>query len=111
MNKKPGFTIGSITKRGNLLFSLGMLTIVFILVLPLPTWAIDALLSLSIVQAQYMTLRDLSRNIFYLDRNKLDASTFRQAYWERLFYPISVLALSFCAVPFAFGRTSLRSNL
>jgi len=67
-----------------------------------------ALLSLSIVQAQYMTLRDLSRNIFYLERNKQDASSFRQAYWERLFYPISVLALAFCAVPFAFG--TLRSG-
>ena len=67
-----------------------------------------ALLSLSIVQAQYMTLRDLDRNIFYLERNKQDASSFRQAYWERLFYPISVLALAFCAVPFAFG--TLRSG-
>jgi lipopolysaccharide export system permease protein len=67
-----------------------------------------ALLSLSIVQAQYMTLRDLSRNIFYLEKNHQDASTFRQAYWERLFYPVSVLALAFCAVPFAFG--TLRSG-
>ncbi len=67
-----------------------------------------ALLSLSIVQAQYMTMRDLSRNIFYLERNKQDASTFRQAYWERVFYPVSVLALAFCAVPFAFG--TLRSG-
>lgn len=67
-----------------------------------------ALLSLSIVQAQYMTLRDLSRNIFYLERNKQDASSFRQAYWERLFYPISVLTLAFCAVPFSFG--ALRSG-
>ena len=67
-----------------------------------------ALLSLSIVQAQYMTMRDLSRNIFYLERNKQDASTFRQAYWERFFYPVSVLALAFCAVPFAFG--TLRSG-
>jgi flagellar biosynthesis protein FlhA len=47
MNKK-GFQIGSLIKRGNMLFSLGMLGIVFILVLPLPTWMIDALLSLSI---------------------------------------------------------------
>jgi len=67
-----------------------------------------ALLSLSIVQPQYMTLRDLDRNIFYLQRNQQDASAFRQAYWERLFYPISVLALAFCAVPFAFG--ALRSG-
>src|ERR1700761_5695459 len=44
-------SLESITKKGNLLFSLGMLAIVFILVLPLPTWAIDALLSLSIALA------------------------------------------------------------
>ena len=67
-----------------------------------------ALLSLSIVQPQYMTLNDLTRNIHYLDRNQQDASSFRQAYWERLFYPVSVLALAFCAVPFAFG--ALRSG-
>jgi flagellar biosynthesis protein FlhA len=48
MNKKPGLQIGSVLRRGNLLFSLGMLGIVFILVLPLPTWMIDALLSFSI---------------------------------------------------------------
>jgi flagellar biosynthesis protein FlhA len=47
MNKK-GFQISSLIKRGNMLFSLGMLSIVFILVLPLPTWMIDALLSMSI---------------------------------------------------------------
>jgi flagellar biosynthesis protein FlhA len=46
MNK--GFSWEQIIRRGNLLFSLGMIGIVFILVLPLPTWAIDVLLSLSI---------------------------------------------------------------
>ena len=46
MNK--GFTWEQIIRRGNLFFSVGMIGIVFILVLPLPTWMIDALLSLSI---------------------------------------------------------------
>ena len=46
MNK--GFTWEQIIRRGNLLFSVGMIGIVFILVLPLPTWMIDVLLSLSI---------------------------------------------------------------
>jgi flagellar biosynthesis protein FlhA len=49
MNK--GFNLGSLIKRGNMIFSLGMLGIVFILVLPLPTWMIDALLTLSIALA------------------------------------------------------------
>lgn len=66
------------------------------------------LLALSIIQAQYMTLRDLERNIYYLDRNNQDASSYRSAYWARLFYPINVLVLAFCAVPFAFG--ALRSG-
>ena len=66
------------------------------------------LLSLSIVQPQYMPLRDLDRNIYYLDRNRQDASSFRSAYWARVFYPVNVLALAFCAVPFAFG--ALRSG-
>jgi flagellar biosynthesis protein FlhA len=46
MNKP--FSWEQIIKRGNLIFSVGMIGIVFILVLPLPTWMIDALLSLSI---------------------------------------------------------------
>ena len=45
---KSSFNWESMLKRGNLLFSLGMIAIIFILVLPLPTWAIDTLLSLSI---------------------------------------------------------------
>lgn len=65
-------------------------------------------LARSLVQTQYMTLRDLGRNITYLDRNHQDASSFRGAYWARLFYPFNVLILAFCAVPFAFG--ALRSG-
>jgi len=67
-----------------------------------------SLLATSIIKPQYMTLRDLGRNIAVLDRNKQDASSFRDAYWQRLFYPLSVLVLAFCAVPFAFG--TLRSG-
>jgi len=46
MNK--GFTWEHLIRRGNLIFSMGMIAIIFILVLPLPTWMIDMLLSLSI---------------------------------------------------------------
>lgn len=67
-----------------------------------------SLLATSIIKPQYMTLRDLGQNIAVLDRNKQDASSFRDAYWQRLFYPLSVLVLAFCAVPFAFG--ALRSG-
>src|ERR1700677_1227227 len=46
--QKQGLNLEHFIRRGNLVFSLGMIGIVFILVLPLPTWMIDALLSLSI---------------------------------------------------------------
>ena len=66
------------------------------------------LLASSIIQPQYMTLRDLGQNIASLDRNRQDASSFRDAYWARLFFPLNVLILVFCAVPFSFG--ALRSG-
>jgi lipopolysaccharide export system permease protein len=66
------------------------------------------LLALSIVNLDYLNLRELSRNIAYLDRNGQDSRSFREAYWMRLFYPVNVLVLAFCALPFAFG--ALRSG-
>src|SRR5271154_4844246 len=48
---QKGFSFEGILRRGNLVFSVGMIGIIFILVLPLPTWMIDMLLSLSIASA------------------------------------------------------------
>lgn len=67
-----------------------------------------SLLASSIIKPQYMTLRDLNRNIAALTRNRQDASTFTGEFWARLYYPFNVLILVFCAVPFAFG--ALRSG-
>ena len=64
--------------------------------------------ALSIVKLDYLDLRGLSRNIAYLERNGQDDRVFREAWWARLFYPINVLVLAFCALPFAFG--TLRSG-
>jgi len=66
------------------------------------------MLALSIVHPEYMSARDLRRSIGYLQRNKQDAQVFEVAFWGRVFYPLNVLALVFCAVPFAFG--TLRSG-
>jgi lipopolysaccharide export system permease protein len=66
------------------------------------------LLALSVVKLDYLGLRDLSRNISYLERNGQDSRSFREAYWSRLLYPVNVLVLAFCALPFAFG--ALRSG-
>ncbi|MEP6483213.1 MAG: LPS export ABC transporter permease LptG [Rudaea sp.] len=60
-------------------------------------------LSVSMIHAEYLSVNDLTRNIDYMQRNRQDASSYQRAYWARVFYPLNVLVLAFCAVPFAFG--------
>ena len=66
------------------------------------------LLASSISRPDYMSASDLQRSIRYMDRNQQDASQFRNAFWERVYYPFNVLLLALCALPFAFG--ALRSG-
>ncbi|MBS0590369.1 MAG: LPS export ABC transporter permease LptG, partial [Proteobacteria bacterium] len=65
-------------------------------------------LAVSMIHPEYLSMNDLVRNIDYMDRNHQDATSYRLAYWGRIFYPLNVLVLAFCAVPFAFG--SLRTG-
>ena len=60
-------------------------------------------LSKSMIHPEYLSARDLARNIDYMHRNRQDASGYERAYWARIFYPLNVLVLALCAVPFAFG--------
>lgn len=60
-------------------------------------------LAVSMIHPEYLSASDLLRNIEYNQRNRQDTSTFERAYWGRVFYPLNVLVLAFCAVPFAFG--------
>lgn len=60
-------------------------------------------LAVSMIHPEYLSASDLSRNIDYMRRNRQDASSYELAYWNRIFYPLNVLVLAFCAVPFAFG--------
>jgi lipopolysaccharide export system permease protein len=65
-------------------------------------------LALSVIHPEYLSARDLWRNVQYKQRNREDASGFEAVFWRRIFYPLNVLVLAFCAVPFAFG--ALRSG-
>ncbi len=65
-------------------------------------------LAVSMIHPEYLSMNDLSRNIDYMQRNHQDATSYQLAYWGRIFYPLNVLVLAFCAVPFAFG--SLRTG-
>jgi len=65
-------------------------------------------LEASVVHPEYLSLRDLSRNIDYLRANRQNPGVYVNAYWTRAFYPINTLLLVLAALPFAFG--TLRSG-
>ncbi|MBN8885894.1 MAG: LPS export ABC transporter permease LptG [Rudaea sp.] len=67
-----------------------------------------SVLAVSMIHPEYLSMADLARNIDYMNRNRQDATSYKLAYWGRIFYPLNVLVLAFCAVPFAFG--SLRTG-
>ena len=74
--------------------------------LPEAQWksALDPnVLAVSMIHPEYLSITDLSRNIDYMRRNRQDAGSYQRAFWGRIFYPLNVLVLAFCAVPFAFG--------
>jgi lipopolysaccharide export system permease protein len=62
----------------------------------------------SVIQPQYLAMRDLRRNIRYLEANGENPGVYEIPFWARALYPLDVLVLVLCAMPFAFG--SLRSG-
>jgi lipopolysaccharide export system permease protein len=65
-------------------------------------------LAQSVIQPQYLSMRDLRRNMRYLQENNESPGTYAVAFWARALYPLNVLVLVLCAMPFAFG--ALRSG-
>ncbi|MGH8145409.1 MAG: LPS export ABC transporter permease LptG [Rhodanobacteraceae bacterium] len=65
-------------------------------------------LEASVMHPEYLSLRDLSRNIAYLRANHQNPVVYTTAYWTRAFYPLNILCLVMCALPFGFG--TLRSG-
>lgn len=65
-------------------------------------------LELSVVHPEYLSLRDLQRNIDYLESNQQNPGAYANAFWTRALYPLNTLVLVLCALPFAFG--ALRSG-
>jgi lipopolysaccharide export system permease protein len=65
-------------------------------------------LAQSVIQPQYLSMRDLRRNIGYLESNGERPGSYAVAFWGRVLYPFNVLILVLCAMPFAFG--ALRSG-
>ncbi|WP_266160650.1 LPS export ABC transporter permease LptG [Dyella silvatica] len=62
----------------------------------------------SLIQPQYLSMRDLYRNIHYKESLGEAPGEYAVAFWTRALYPLNVLVLVLCAMPFAFG--ALRSG-
>lgn len=62
----------------------------------------------SIVHPEYLSMRDLHRNMRYLEHNQQNPIAYAKAFWAHALYPLNVLVLVLCALPFAFG--ALRSG-
>ncbi len=62
----------------------------------------------SVIQPQYLPMRDLHRNMQYLQSNGQSPGVYAVAFWGRALYPLNTLVLVLCAMPFAFG--ALRSG-
>lgn len=66
------------------------------------------MLELSVVDPDYMSLRDLKRNIRYFRANGQNSGSYANAWWARIFYPLNILLLVLAVLPLAFGN--LRSG-
>ncbi len=76
--------------------------------MPWTTRLDPTVLKQSVVHPEYLSMRDLARNMRYLERNHQNPVAYAKAFWKHAFYPIDVLVLVLCAMPFAFG--ALRSG-
>lgn len=56
----------------------------------------------SVSKPRMLAIGDLLDMISLLDANNLDTGQYRQALWNRLFFPLNVLAMILVSLPFAF---------
>lgn len=68
------------------------------------------LFAASISRPRVLAMSDLNVMIDFLRANDLDADPYRQALWNRIFFPLNVLAMVLVSLPFAFrgGRHGSR---
>lgn len=60
------------------------------------------LFAASISRPRVLSMRDLDEMIDFLQANDLDTDPYRQALWNRVFFPLNVLAMVLVSLPFAF---------
>jgi len=75
------------------------------------SWATEVkpeILDAAVTRPQHLSLRALAGYLDYLKENGLDDTVYRAAFWERLVFPLTVIALVLAGMPFVFG--SARSH-
>lgn len=60
-------------------------------------------ISIASVQAEQLSIAELSELISYQEANMLNADKFKLAYWKRFSAPVSALIMLILAMPFLFG--------
>jgi len=63
------------------------------------------LLESAVTRPPYLSLRVLSDQLEYLQSNGLDDGVYRSAFWEKVFYPLVIIALVLAGMPFVFGSS------
>jgi lipopolysaccharide export system permease protein len=61
------------------------------------------LLASAVSRPSYLSLRVLWEQLHYLERNGLDDSLYLSAFWEKIVYPLTVVALVLAGMPLVFG--------
>ena len=69
-----------------------------------PTEIKPELLDSAVTRPKLLSIRSLWEYLGYLGENGLDDSVYLAAFWEKVLYPFTVLALVFAGMPFVFGQ-------
>lgn len=72
------------------------------------TWPSEVrpeLLDSAVTRPKRLSMRALWEFIAYLGENGLDDRVYRAAFWEKVFYPLSIIALVLAGMPFVFASS------
>lgn len=63
------------------------------------------LLESAVTRPFYLSMRALWDQLEYLQSNGLDDRIYQSAFWEKIMYPLSIIALVLAGMPFVFGSS------
>lgn len=69
-----------------------------------PTEVKPELLDSAVTRPKLLSIRSLWGYLRYLNENELDDRIYQAAFWEKVLYPFTVIALVLAGMPFVFGQ-------